>query len=338
MTTLRISPTDMLDTLTKLFVDRGYQQSEAAKLSEVFTENSCCGVQSHGINRVPLFIEFLDKDLVDIKSKASCVEAFGGIERWDGKQGAGILNALAATNRAIVLAKQHAMGMVALRNTNHWMRGGYYAWRAAQQGCIAIMFTNTKPNMPAWGGKELRIGNNPFVISIPNGDSPILLDMAMSQFSFGKMESYAQNNEQLPVEGGWDKTGALSKHPQDILETQQSLPIGYWKGSALAMVLDMLATLLCAGQSTYRLGQAPEETGVSQVFICIDQSQVANSDLHTQLLNEIISFTQSATEIEEGKRPRYPGEQSFACKKDSLKNGIPVDSEVWNTVLHLKKQ
>ena len=68
------------------------------------------------------------------------------------------------------------------------MRGGTYGLQAARAGCIGICMTNTKPNMPPWGGREAIVGNNPFVIAVPNEPYPFLLDMAMAQFSYGKME------------------------------------------------------------------------------------------------------------------------------------------------------
>ncbi|MFK8165012.1 MAG: Ldh family oxidoreductase [Lewinella sp.] len=108
------------------------------------------------------------------------------------------------------------MGLVALRNTNHWMRGGYYGWQAANENCISILFTNTQPNMPAWGAKESRIGNNPFVVSIPRKDGHIVLDMALSQFSFGKINDYKLKGEQLPYAGGWDEKNNLSRDPEKI--------------------------------------------------------------------------------------------------------------------------
>ncbi len=335
MTTFYVSYQQMSDTLFELFSAHGFSPNKAKSLSEVFTENSACGVISHGLNRVPLFVEFLQSALISRDAEAQCVESFSSIERWDGQNGPGILNAISCTNRAIELAKAHGMGMIALKNTNHWMRGGYYAWHAAKQNCISIMFTNTKPNMPAWGGKELRIGNNPFVISLPHKETPILLDMAMSQFSYGKMESFAKQEQTLPVEGGWNTSGKLSKNPQAIIDSQQSLPIGYWKGSALAIVLDMLATVLSGGQSTYKLGQKPEETGVSQVYICIDNNKISSSHLHAQLLEEIIEFTHSATPKTGEKGCFYPGEQSFLRKKESLQHGIAVDKTIWDKVLQL---
>ena len=266
--TILIPFRQMQDVLYRLFIKYRFAEDKARILAKVHTESTLDGVNSHGINRVPLFIEYVEKGVVKVDAEAEQAETFGNIERWDGHLGPGIINATKCTNRAIELAKLHGMGMVALRNTNHWMRGGTYGWQAADAGCIAIFFTNTQANMPPWGGKDSRIGNNPFIVSIPREEGHhIVLDMAMSQFAFGKIHEYKLRGEKLPYPGGWDDLNVLSRDPEKILANERGLPIGYWKGSALSMILDMLATLLSAGDSTRNIASKEYETGISQVTI-----------------------------------------------------------------------
>jgi 3-dehydro-L-gulonate 2-dehydrogenase len=117
---------DLEATLHKLFFTYDFTTEKATLLAKVYTESTLDGVYSHGINRVPLFIEYIKKGVVNIDAEAECANSFGLMERWDGKFGPGIINATKCMNRAIELAKIHGMGLVALRNTNHWMRGGTY--------------------------------------------------------------------------------------------------------------------------------------------------------------------------------------------------------------------
>jgi 3-dehydro-L-gulonate 2-dehydrogenase len=304
-------------------------------MAKVFAENTLDGVNSHGINRVPLFIEYVKNGVVKIDAEAERVQAFGSIERWDGHFGPGIINAVKCTNRSIELAKMHGMGLVALRNTNHWMRGGAYGWQAADAGCISILFTNTQPNMPPWGGKDSRIGNNPFVVSIPRKQGHIVLDMAISQFAFGKINEYKLKGEKLPYPGGWDKNNELSNDPEKISLNERGLPIGYWKGSALSMVLDMLATLLSDGESTSKIGINGYETGVSQVYLCIYPELFNDADIHEKLLNEIIAYTHDVEPMKPGDKTYYPGERTLQTRARNLKNGIPVNEKVWQKVLEL---
>jgi len=332
---MRIPYEQMQEVLYNLFKRYKFTDEKATIMAGVFTENTLAGVNSHGINRVPLFIKYVENGLVNVDAEAEKVETFGSIERWDGNLGPGIINATICTSRAIELAKLHGMGMVALRNTNHWMRGGAYGWQAAEAGCISILFTNTQPNMPPWGGKDSRIGNNPFVVSIPREEGHIVLDMAISQFAFGKMDEYKQRGEKLPVPGGWDDNNELSDDPEKILRTERGLPIGYWKGSALSMILDMLATLLSAGDSTYKIGQREYETGVSQVYLCIYPEIFNDRNLREKLLNEIIGYTHDVEPMHTGDKTYYPGERTLQTRTRNLKDGIPVREEIWQKIMEL---
>lgn len=325
----------MQSVLATLFTKYNFPQEQAKTLARIHTESTIDGIYSHGINRIPVFIDYVKKGLINIDTTASKVTAMGSIERWDGNRASGVLNAIKCTNRAVDMAKTHGMGLVALRNTNHWMRGGTYAWQAAEKGCISILFTNTIPNMPAWGGKENRIGNNPLIIGIPRKNGHVVLDMALSQYSFGKMQSLALNDQDLPFDGGWDNDGNLSKDPKAIIDSGKALPVGYWKGSALSMILDMLATLLSAGNSTYKIGLEKDETALSQVFLCIDPSTFKDTEIQEKLLNEIIGFAHDSSPISKGGRTYYPGERTLKQRSKSIKEGMQVNTVIWKKILEL---
>lgn len=334
---IRITRDEMLRVIHQLFLGIDFPEEKAKLLAETFTETTLSGVNSHGVNRVPKFISYIKEGLIDIFAEAEKIETFGSIERWDGQSGPGIINAVKCTDRAIKLAKKNGLGLVALRNTNHWMRGGTYGHQAANAGCIAILFTNTIANMPAWGGKVSRIGNNPFIVAVPRAEGHIVLDMAISQFSFGKIDNYRLKGEALPHYGGWDEEGNLSKDPKQILQSEKGLPIGYWKGSALSMVLDMLVTILSAGNSTFRISQKGKEADVSQFFLCIYPQIFGDVTLQEKLLQEIIDYVHAAESVRPEERTYFPGERSAQTRKDRLKNGIPVSKEVWKIILQLSK-
>jgi 3-dehydro-L-gulonate 2-dehydrogenase len=186
------------------------------------------------------------------------------------------------------LADEYGIGCVALSNTNHWMRGGAYGWQAAMTGYVFIGFTNTIANMPAHGAINAKLGNNPLVIAMPYNDTAIVLDMAMSQYSFGSMELSAMKNEDLKVYGGYDKGGNLTKNPADILESRRSLPVGYWKGAGLSLLLDLLATVLSGGLPTHEISKRGIEYGLSQVFISIKIKNLPNYSSIPLLIESII--------------------------------------------------
>jgi 3-dehydro-L-gulonate 2-dehydrogenase len=227
----------------------------------------------------------------------------------------------------MALAKESGIGCVGLRNTNHWMRGGTYGWKAAEQGFMFLCWTNTIPNMPAWPGKMVSLGNNPFILAIPYHQGPVVLDMAMSQYAYGKLEWYSRSGKKLPEYGGYDAENMLTKDPAAILESERILPIGLWKGSALSLVLDLSAAILAGGSTSCRIGEGDTETDLSQVFIAVDIHRFMEQGKMDQLIEETVRFNS-------GRNPgsRYPGQRAMQERKDNHSSGIEIPDELWNEI------
>lgn len=331
---MRVALETMQEEFTRVLQKNGLNEERAVRCAAIFAENSLVGVASHGLNRFPNFIDFIHQGYVNPKVEAECIAGFGAWEQWDGKLGVGPLNADVASRRAMALATEFGVGCVGLRNTNHWMRGGYFGWQAAEAGQAMIAWTNTKPNVPPWGAIDARVGNNPLVLAVPRADGPVVLDMAMSQFSFGRMEGAARAGQELPLAGGFDRAGNLTTDPAAIIEADRALPIGYWKGSGLALLLDLVATLLAGGLATHQIGQQVTEYGVSQVYIAFDVAKAGSSALVEQAVEEVVADLHGATAVP-GETIRYPGERALQTRQENLQQGIPVEPEIWEKVLRL---
>ncbi len=325
----------MKSEFARILLKHGFTTEKAEMCASIFAESSLDGVYSHGVNRFPRFIGYIQKGYVLPEAEPTLTHASGAIEQWNGNLGPGPLNATFATQRAMHLADENGIGMVALAHTNHWMRGGTYGWQAAKAGYIFIGWTNTTPNMPAWGGKNPKLGNNPLVIAIPHKTEAVVLDMAMSQYSFGTMENRQLQGEKLPTAGGYDMDGNLTDDPAKILESWRPLPVGYWKGAALSLVLDLLATLLSGGLYTARIGRKEEEYGISQVFMAISPANLSNYTSLDSVLNEILADYKTSLHINSETTIRYPGERIIATRAENLKNGIPVNLKVWEEILKM---
>ena len=324
---MRVPFDEMKSTLQRILLGLSFTADCAERCAHIFAANSRDGVYSHGLNRFPVFAEYLRQGLVDPQGRAILVERQGSLEIWDGQRGPGMLGASDCMARAISLAMENAIGCVTIRNNNHWMRGGSYGLQAVEAGCIGICFTNAMAGMVPWGGREPRLGNNPLVIAMPNGDKPILLDMAISQFSYGKMQQYEWEKKDLPFYGGWDEAGQLILDPALIRKNKSALPIGFWKGSGLALLLDMLLTSIGGGLSTAAITRAGKELGLSQCFICIRPR-----NLHQELVEEIIEYTKSAIALVAGEGFHYPGERMLAIRKENQQLGIPVHEPTWRKI------
>lgn len=337
MDDLRIGYEKLVNILTDILTSIDMEREKAKLCATLFVNSSRDGVESHGLNRFPLFIDQIKGGYVDVKAQPECVDSLGIFERWDGNLGAGNINAWLAMSRAIELAKINGIGCVALRNTNHWMRGGNYGWQAVDNNCIGICITNTKPNMPAWGGSKPVLGNNPLVIGIPRLSGPIVLDMALAQYSYGKMNEYARGENQLSYDGGFDENGNLTKNPKIIIENELALPIGMWKGAGLSLVTDMMVSILSDGNSTMEIGELEEEYSLSQLFLCFYPQKLGQAQDPEKLTDHVIANLKSSS-VFEGKEIRYPGERTLQNRKENLEKGVPVNSEVWKKINDIKKE
>ena len=326
---MRVSYQELQDTLCRVLTRIGFEPGRAELCARLFADASRDGVASHGLNRFPRFIETIRIGVVDIHARPVRIASAGGLERWDGRRGTGNLNAYECMSAAIDLSRQHGIGCVALCNTNHWMRGGNYGWQAADSGVIGICWTNTLPNLPPWGAAQPLVGNNPLVIAVPRTDGAVVLDMAMSQCSFGALEAYRRRGEPLPVAGGYDAAGELTSDAAKIEASRRPLPIGFWKGSGLSIVLDMLAAGLSGGRATHEISLDPlRESELSQVFIAIDPSLLAGPAI-SAIADRIIDDLHGASGH---SHPRYPGERTLETRRRNLADGVPVDVEIWTEV------
>lgn len=334
---MRIPYETMLNEFRRILTDRGVLEDIALEAAENFANTSLDGVYSHGVNRFPRIVGYIDRGIIDPKALPECEMRFGSMERWNGNLGLGNINAKRAMKRACELAGENGIGIVALRNTNHWLRGGAYGWQAAEEGYIGICWTNTMPNMPAYGGKDHKIGNNPFIMAVPRTSGEhVVLDMAMSQFSYGKLEDYRMKGKELPIPGGYDKEGKLSTDPGAIEESGRVLPIGFWKGSGLSIVLDMIAAILSGGKATHEItSDVDNESGISQVFIAISPDKFSTAEEIENTITQIIKDLKASDVDNTIGNVSYPGESTWNRRAENRDRGIPVLEDVWKKIISL---
>jgi 3-dehydro-L-gulonate 2-dehydrogenase len=333
----RISFSEMKATIKQAFVMAGMPEDKAEICAQVHTESSRDGVYSHGLNRVERFVDYIGKQWVDVHAVPTLDTGLGAMEVYNGNMGPGVLNALFAMNRATEIAEKNGLGLVSLNNTTHWMRGGAYGWLAAEKGYIGICWTNTESCMPAWGATSGGIGNNPFIMAVPRKGGHVVLDMAMSQYSYGKLQVTRLKNQKLPYPGGFDQHGNLSDDPGAIEETRRVLPIGFWKGSGFAVLLDIISSLLSGGLTTAGIDKFDKGSCGSccQVFIAINPLKINTQEFIDKVLGETVAQLKSSVPVKENGEIFYPGENSLKTRNENLELGIPVDDGVWAKVKEL---
>ena len=333
---IRVQYDEMKSVFERVLLEKGFTQNIADRSAKLFADNSADGVYSHGVYRFQRVVDYIEKGFIKPDAEPAVEISMGGFERWNGNLAMGNTNAQSAMDRAIELAKENVIGVVALNNTNHWMRGGAFGWQAADAGMIAICWTNTMPNMPAWGSKDSNIGNNPVVLAIPRSNKEhVVVDCALAQFSYGKIDEYKRNGKQLPIDGGYDTKGNITKDPVEIDKTWRVLPAGFWKGSGLSIAFDLIAAVLSGGNSVTGVGKqcGPDyEYGLSQVLIAIDPAKLHNVEFTDAVINEVLEDIKNSEKADGTTEIRYPGERVISTRKDNMENGIPVKKNVWEEI------
>ena len=323
----QIPKDQLVSHLTELFSAENVPLARARRLAELFTQASADGVYSHGVHMVPEILRALRaREITNLDSDPKLIASFGAIERYDGLCGLGAINAEFCIDRAMALANAHGVGCVALRNTRHWGRPGNFGWRAAERGYLAICWTNTPPNMPTWPDTSVNaVGNNPIVFAAPGRDGHhLVLDMAMSQYSFGKMDTHRAEGKPLPVVGGVDAAGNPTTDAAAILAGGHPWPIGFWKGSGLAILLDAFAAILSDGFETASLKPGGGDPHVSQVYLAFQPAHLsgrAAGERTEEILRKLAELNPQS---------RYPGEAALANRLHSETEGVYVRDDVWS--------
>lgn len=158
-------------------------------------------------------------------------------------------------------------------------------------------------------GLNRKIGNNPLIMAVPrsNGEHA-MIDCAVSQFSYGKIEDCRLKGLKLPVPGGYDTKGELTTDTSEIEKTWRVLPMGYWKGSGLSIVLDLIATVLTDGNSVSKIGTFGDEIGLTQIMIAVDPTKFNTVEQTDAIVDEILADVKSSEPIKEDGEVLYPGE------------------------------
>lgn len=317
-------------------LERFLNAQDAKRFAEIFAGNSLDGVYSHGMNRYPRYLSDMESGLCDAKvTQAERVSGLGGLEVWDAHFGVGPLIAQQMAERAIELARTHGIACVALRNNSHWLRAGRYGLMMADAGMMGLCMTNTCMNLVAYGAKEPSTGNNPITIAIPRRAGSLVMDMAVSQYAFGKLEIMAQEGGMLDTPCGYDTDGNLTNDPQKIVESGLMTPMALWKGSALSIMIDLMVSMLSLGRTSLAIGTpADGEKGMSQMFVCMNPAAVIDMDKAEAQMEKTIAFLNGLEPKDGVHGVHAPGENLEKTRARNRECGIPVTEDTWQKIVN----
>ncbi|WP_163969643.1 Ldh family oxidoreductase [Oceanobacillus halotolerans] len=311
----------------------GMKEEDAKTITDTMLVADYRGIHSHGFLRLPIYIERIKKGFINIDAVVETVNDSTSLSLMDGNYGAGQVVGKTAMNNSINKAKESGIGLTVVRNSNHFGIAAYYASLATQKNMIGLVISNVEPLMPAVGGAEKLIGNNPIAIAAPNaeGKDPIVLDMALSNVPLGKILVAKTKGESIPSGWGVDKNGQETNDPAEVTDGGFLSPVGGPKGFGLALLTEVLTGVISGGQfsktisSMYNL---EEKQSISYFMLAIDTSfflKPEEYDERIQMLSSFVKDTKKAPGVEE---TFLPGEIEFKRERDNAEKGVPVDESV----------
>jgi len=335
---------DLLALAVDIFERTGVPADEARIVANALVEADLRGMQSHGVLRVPIYVEKIRAGGFRAGHKGTVVRETNGTALLDAEDGLGQVVSLRAMDLAIGKARATGIGAVGVLNSNHFGEAAHYVIHAAQRDMIGIIATNGSPNMPALGGTTKMTGPLPFTAAVPTGsDSPFVIDAALGVTNRGKLIYLAERGERIPLGWGVDRDARPTDDPACVLDGGWILPIGGHKGFGITMFLEILSGVLTGarvGSEIRDLYNAPrnQAQGLGHFCIAIDPSAFMPIDLFKARMDAMIRMVKASKLAPGVERMVIPGEPEVEAKRRRNVEGIPLTTGVLDQLNALARE
>jgi LDH2 family malate/lactate/ureidoglycolate dehydrogenase len=325
-------------TLTRYCVNLLTKAGLETEHAEIIAETLICAelrdIKSHGIIRLPTYMQRIEAGILNPKAEMRFEKDHGATALLDANNGFGQIAGHKAMTAAIEIAALYGIGIVGVRNSNHFGIASYYSMLALKKDMIGIVMTHASPAIAPFGTKTPLLGTNPLTVAIPaSNERPIVLDMSMSTVARGKIRYSAMKNQKIPFGWGLDSEGNPTDDPQKALEGSL-VPIGGVKGSGLALVVDILCGVLTNNSITGEVKNVTDMSGPSKtghLFAAINISSFTDSLLFKNSIDSIIKNIKSLPPLN-NNQIYMAGEIEYNLAEKRKKEGIPLDYEVINSL------
>lgn len=309
----------------------GLPAEDAASVADTLVEADLRGVHSHGVWWTLTYIQRLQQGGVNPRPNIRVVRETQAMALLDADRGMGQVAGMEAMRRAIQKAQGCGVGVVSVRNSNHFGAAAYYALMAAQADQVGFAVSDAEPTMAPWGGAKTIVGNNPLAYAIPaTADFNIVLDMALSVVAWGKIFLAAQRNEKIPATWAVNQAGEPTEDAREAM-AGLLMPVGGYKGYGLALVMEILSSVLAG--ATFGLGVPPmsdataaQDTG--HFFMAIDINHFMPLAEFQQRMVNLIHEHRDVPRLPGVEQIFLPGEIEHLKRKQRLESGIPLDPYV----------
>lgn len=339
--TYRLIPYETLEVFCRdVFVANGFTPEQSGQIVSVLLAADLCGFESHGVQRLVRYQKEIDMGWVDVRAIPETVFETPISAVLDARHAMGQLVGVQAMEMAIGKAKQSGIGIVSVRDSNHYGIAGYYTQMAVQQDLLGICMTNSEAIMVPTFGRQAMLGTNPIAVAMPADPVPFSFDAATSVVPRGKLEVYAKRGEQTPA--GWmlDADGAETAAPDAVLANIIGkrgggiLPVGGYgeltggyKGYGFGMLCEIATSILSGGMTSNHVNTVAGHTNICHGFIAMDYGLFGNKDAIREHFSIFLQELRDARKAKGQDRIYIHGEKEVESAENKRKQGIPVNDK-----------
>jgi L-2-hydroxycarboxylate dehydrogenase (NAD+) len=323
---------ELADYASRIFVTTGMSEAHAGTIADDLVKANLRGIDSHGVSRIPMYMDRLRAGLVNASPDIRIEKQAGAVSLVDGDNGMGFISSHIAMDEAVALARNAGIGMVGVRRSTHFGMGALYALQAIEAGYISMIFTNSSPAIPMWGGRSVFLGASPIAAGVPGGNhAPFVMDMAMTVIARGKIRLAAMRGEPIAPGLALDIEGNPTIDAAKAFEGV-CLPFGGVKGSVLATLMDLMSGVFTGAnfggdvKSLYFDHSEPQNVG--HLFFAIKPDLFLSM---TEFSGRMDSFYERIKELPLAagvSEVMMPGEPEQRREDERRRTGIPVTDNV----------
>jgi LDH2 family malate/lactate/ureidoglycolate dehydrogenase len=326
----------LLDFCSSILVKAGLSAEDADIVADTLIFGDLRGVKSHGIVRLPTYVEKIEKGIVSLEGPLEYEKDFGAISLLNANNVFGQIAGYKAMKKAMDIARLYGIGLVGVKNSNHFGVTSYYSMMALENNMIGVSASNSSPAIAPFGTKTPLLGTNPLSIAIPGeNEPPVVLDMSMSTVARGRIRYNAISGEPIPEGWGLDADGNPTTDPMEALKGSL-VPIGGVKGSGLSLMIDLLCGVLTGNGLTGDVKNITDMSGPSKtghMLIAINLEAFGDPDVFKSDVKKVIERIKSLEPLWD--TIYMPGEIEHGLADKRTNQGIPVDQAVIKTLNEL---
>lgn len=324
------------------YMRAGVPEDEAYVVADLLARSDLRGVETHGVTRLPIYIQRLQKSYVRAKCELTFLKEKGPLAYAEAHGSMGHVVAYRAMQKATEKAEEYGIGWVSVRDSGHFGVAGLFPMMAVEKDLIGYIVSNSAPMMAPHGGSERIIGNNPMSYAFPaKSYPPVVVDFSCSVVSSGKLILSRKKGERIPLGWAFDKEGLPTEDPYEGYEGGGSLaPMGAHKGSGLALAHEILTAILTGGKWTRNIKSLYEEDktgiqGTCHSFMALDPDCFIGREEFKQNMDDYIKSIKKSRPAKNVAEILMPGEPEFKTESERLEGGIPLAVNTVNELISL---